>query len=84
VFEFSHELYRVQFITCSGYNSPMPVTSITSSASLTPSQSTRGAPGPKPNKTVTAAPFSPAAQKQANAINSGRSPHRGGKVNITV
>lgn len=62
----------------------MPVTSITSSASLTPSQYTRGPSGPKPAKVVTAAPFTPAAQKQANAINSGRTPLRGGKLNITV
>lgn len=61
----------------------MPVTAITSSVSFTPSQSTR-APGPQPSKTVTGAPFTPAAQKQANAINTGRTPHRGGKVNISV
>ncbi|MHB1204040.1 MAG: hypothetical protein ACYCZX_00615 [Rhodospirillaceae bacterium] len=62
----------------------MPVTAITASASLTPSQSTRGPSGPKPAKTITAAPFTPKAQKQANAINTGRSPARGGKINITV
>lgn len=61
----------------------MPVTSVTGPASFTPSQATRS-PGPKPAKTVTAAPLSPAAQKQANAINSGRMPHRGGRVNITA
>jgi hypothetical protein len=62
----------------------MPVTSITSQASMTPVQSNRGPKGPKPAKTVTAAPFTPAAQKQANVINTGRSPLRGGKLDITA
>ena len=61
----------------------MPVTSITGQASFTPPKSTR-VQGPKPAKTITAAPFTPAAQKQANAINSGRTPHRGGKVDTTA
>lgn len=62
----------------------MPVTSVASQASMTPVQSNRGPKGPKPARTVTAAPFTPAAQKQANVINSGRTPLRGGKLNITV
>jgi hypothetical protein len=62
----------------------MPVTSLTASASLTPAQSARGPSGPKPAKTITAAPFTPKAQHQANAINTGRAPARGGKVDITA
>ncbi|MBX7198967.1 MAG: hypothetical protein K1X51_06280 [Rhodospirillaceae bacterium] len=62
----------------------MPVTSIASQAAMTPVQSNHGPKGPKPAKTITAAPFTPAAQKQANVINTGRSPLRGGKLDITA
>ena len=62
----------------------MPVTSITSQAALTPAKPARGPKGAQPAKTITAAPFTPAAQKQANVINSGRTPLRGGKLNITA
>lgn len=51
---------------------------------MTPVQSNHGPKGPKPAKTITAAPFTPAAQKQANVINTGRSPLRGGKLDITA
>ncbi len=67
-----------------GYSAAMPVTSITSQASMTSVQANRGAKGPKPAKTITAAPFTPAAQKQANVINTGRTPVRGGKIDITA
>ena len=61
----------------------MPITSIVSSASLSPSHSTH-VRGPAPQKTVTAAPFTPKAQKQANAVNTGRQTGRGHVVNIKV
>lgn len=51
---------------------------------MTPAQPARGPKGVQPAKTITAAPFTPAAQKQANVINSGGVPLRGGKLNITV
>ncbi|TAK99627.1 MAG: hypothetical protein EPO08_15835 [Rhodospirillaceae bacterium] len=62
----------------------MSVTSVAGSASLTPPHPSRanGIHGPRP--VVTAAPFSPTAQKQADAINTGRQPHRGHVVNIVV
>jgi hypothetical protein len=61
----------------------MPVTALTSSASLTPARSAQ-LTAPKPAKTVTAAPFTPQAQKQSAAINTGRAPHRGSVVDIKV
>jgi hypothetical protein len=59
----------------------MPITALTGSASLTPAH-TAHLTAPKPAKVVTAAPFSPKAQKQANAINTSRAPHRGHVVDV--
>ena len=56
----------------------MPITSIVGSSSLTPQISGMRFPGPKPNSVITAAPFTPQAQAQADAINTGRIPNRGG------
>ena len=61
----------------------MPITATISPVSLTPAQTTRTS-GPRPAKVVTGAPFTPKAQKQAAAINTGRVPARGGKVDISV
>jgi hypothetical protein len=58
----------------------MPITALTGSASLTPAHT--ALTPPQPTKVVTAAPFSPQAQKQANAINTSRDPHRGHVVDI--
>jgi hypothetical protein len=60
---------------------PMPITALTGSASLTPAHSAQ-VTAPKPMKAVTAAPFTPQAQKQSSAINTGRDPHRGHVVDI--
>ena len=59
----------------------MPITALTGSASLTPAR-TALVTLPKPAQTVTAAPFTPKAQSQANAINTSRDPHRGHVVDI--
>lgn len=58
----------------------MPVTSVTS-ASITPANYTK-IKRSAPRKVVTGAPFTPAAQKQANAINTGRHPSRGRIIDI--
>jgi hypothetical protein len=62
----------------------MSVTAIATSTSLTPPHTTRANSVRAPRPHVTAAPFSPAAQKQANAINTGRQPQRGRIVNVVV
>ena len=59
----------------------MPITALTGSATLTPARSVQ-ITAPKPEKAVTAAPFTPKAQQQANAINTSRDPHRGRVVDI--
>ena len=61
----------------------MPVTSTVGAASFSPARASH-VKRPAPQKTVTAAPFTPAAQKQAAAVNTGRQPHRGQRVNIKV
>ena len=61
----------------------MPVTSI-SAASLTPAHTATVKRTPSPRQVITAAPFTPKAQKQADAINTGRQPHRGNHVDIKV
>ena len=61
----------------------MPITALTGSASLTPAHSVQ-LTAPKPAKVVTGAPFSRQAQKQANAINTSRDPHRGRVVDVKV
>ncbi len=66
----------------------MPVTNVTS-ASLSPASPSHAARGARIKRTVarkvvTAPPFTPAAQKQANAINTGRQPSRGARIDIKV
>lgn len=63
----------------------MSVSSIATTQSIAPAQLKRAAsraPGLRP--TITEAPFTAKAQKQVNAINSGRAPDRGHHVDIRV
>jgi hypothetical protein len=63
----------------------MSVSSIATTQSLAPAQLKRAAKlSPRLRPTITEPPFSAKAQKQVNAINTGRTPHRGHRVDIKV